>query len=176
MNSRSPHGERGLKSNLCEDLVELGIVALLTESVDWNDNLYRFVGVASCRSPHGERGLKSVGENMYQKLTSRSPHGERGLKYLNDWNINLTHCVALLTESVDWNILFAKLLHNRNWVALLTESVDWNDRVTKTEVERWIVALLTESVDWNDRVTKTEVERWIVALLTESVDWNGQAV
>ena len=34
MNSRSPHGERGLKSNLCEDLVELGIVALLTESVD----------------------------------------------------------------------------------------------------------------------------------------------
>ena len=56
--SRSPRGERGLKSLLY-------IYA------------YRRVG----RSPHGERGLKFVPKtDVATKQASRSPHGERGLK------------------------------------------------------------------------------------------------
>ena len=78
----------------------------------------------------------------------RSPHGERGLKFLkNTSGENMFH-VALLTESVDWNVhiielkffCFGRSPHGERglkcdgtWfsgyskaVALLTESVDWN--------------------------------------------------
>ena len=58
MDSRSPHGERGLK--LIEPL--------------W---VVRFLR----RSPHGERGLKSNHIAFVINIGSRSPHGERGLKY-----------------------------------------------------------------------------------------------
>ena len=60
--SRSPHGERGLKSH---------------DSAPSKRNWPR-------RSPHGERGLKyeRVRTNQYPQ-TRRSPHGERGLKYVS---------------------------------------------------------------------------------------------
>ena len=57
-NSRSPHGERGLKyEKATEDTARAG------------------------RSPHGERGLKLKNNGEYDVMTGRSPHGERGLKY-----------------------------------------------------------------------------------------------
>ena len=58
--SRSPHGERGLKSGL-----------------SWS----RCAAVLG-RSPHGERGLKFKKCGFrWQYAGGRSPHGERGLKY-----------------------------------------------------------------------------------------------
>ena len=57
--SRSPQGERGLKS--C--------------AVD-----LRVVGV--CRSPQGERGLKLPSFRHQESSNGRSPQGERGLKYI----------------------------------------------------------------------------------------------
>ena len=102
-------------------------VALLTESVDWNSLLEMVDIRVICRSPHGERGLKlpfwllntpSIASlssrrawieivtfcKLSGSFDSRSPHGERGLKFLTK-NHPLRVCsVALLTESVDWNI------------------------------------------------------------------------
>ena len=98
---RSPHGERGLKS---ERHVTVG----------WR------VG----RSPHGERGLKcpcdecvtfGTGSLSSRRAwieiswsgrrpvlgTRRSPHGERGLKSFGRGKLRHRRYVALLTESVD---------------------------------------------------------------------------
>ena len=80
-------------------------VALLTESVDWN--------------------------NMTQ--TQRSKQFLVALLTESvDWNKSLI-CnalsklfVALLTESVDWNTFIANVKTTDFAVALLTESVDWN--------------------------------------------------
>ena len=59
--SRSPYGERGLKS--CG-----------------RRGLYGFC----CRSPYGERGLKcpSHSSQLSSRTSRRSPYGERGLKFL----------------------------------------------------------------------------------------------
>ena len=89
--------------------------------------------------------------------------------------------VALLAESVDWNMILSI------WcilmpVALLAESVDWNNvnQITISQYERslssrraWIeiqqtvlmilvllVALLAESVDWNIVETLTHQNFW----------------
>ena len=125
---RSPHGERGLKYEIIESgamvqdaslssrraWIEIfvvlehmnmfHIVALLTESVDWNiDSIEIYIKVIS-RSPHGERGLKSNGRmRLFIQFCRRSPHGERGLKYGATAEQESTPIVALLTESVDWN-------------------------------------------------------------------------
>ena len=56
--SRSPHGERGLKLCLTSYSISPRMVALLTESVDWNINLRTNLMPTDSRSPHGERGLK----------------------------------------------------------------------------------------------------------------------
>ena len=58
MPSRSPHGERGLKS------------------VDTS----KVVRLQTRRSPHGERGLKTLCGLCTKWENRRSPHGERGLK------------------------------------------------------------------------------------------------
>ena len=55
--SRSPHGERGLKSDY-----------------------FKKVQIESGRSPHGERGLKCPEDGSPYHRFGRSPHGERGLK------------------------------------------------------------------------------------------------
>ena len=101
---RSPHGERGLKSE------------------KWNSQRKW-----SRRSPHGERGLKFFKDIILMIMSlslssrrawiemliitpgnkgeiGRSPHGERGLKSAI-WDRNsIFAVVALLTESVDWNL------------------------------------------------------------------------
>ncbi len=61
---RSPHGERGLKSNiLCLFLL------------------------CCRRSPHGERGLKFLRALLVAPGFGRSPHGERGLKCVQTHNL-----------------------------------------------------------------------------------------
>ena len=102
---RSPHGERGLKSKYDNHAHRLWLVALLTESVDWNPSPIGLYRRNTSRSPHGERGLKyEIIESgaMVQDASlssrrawieieadcrwiirenGRSPHGERGLKW-----------------------------------------------------------------------------------------------
>ena len=81
--SRSPHGERGLKYQIVliynlqiqslssrRAWIEIrwfdviswlyNTVALLTESVDWNYTLNQIFQSQNSRSPHGERGLKFI--------------------------------------------------------------------------------------------------------------------
>ena len=103
--SRSPHGERGLKSLFCRAgwtqrmslpargaWIEIpplrwpfaGGGGSLPARGAWIEilsaSLYS-LSPALCRSPHGERGLKSDRlPNDPQPEISRSPHGERGLK------------------------------------------------------------------------------------------------
>ena len=102
--SRSPHGERGLKSGrgcvhpvldgslpargawveissicgaACQALGSLPARGAWVE-IAW---LGEAPEAAFRRSPHGERGLKSTGAwTGCIKDTRRSPHGERGLK------------------------------------------------------------------------------------------------
>ena len=76
--SRSPHGERGLKYPGSE--------------VRMHDD---------GRSPHGERGLKLGRHVAVRAGLGRSPHGERGLKCKACFRGGLTFTVALLMESVD---------------------------------------------------------------------------
>ena len=102
--SRSPHGERGLKYQLNNYHLQTAKVALLTESVDWNIRFSTKKEALSCRSPHGERGLKFMNDTLLSEINSRSPHGERGLKYHLLMRLNKIYKVALLTESVDWNL------------------------------------------------------------------------
>ena len=183
MESRSPHGERGLKFPGEQAPRRHVGVALLTESVDWNSLLVICLVVYGSRSPHGERGLKSPLDEVSIDSDCRSPHGERGLKLNYEVRNRQQFRVALLTESVDWNdksfiiiqIYVLSLSSRRAWieikkadrlracgkVALLTESVDWNiypwrrrEQLQRSLSSRraWIeifVALLTESVDWN---------------------------
>ena len=168
-------------------------VALLTESVDWNCYLSRVATAFDCRSPHGERGLK-CGWSDEQVTNNESLSSRRA--WIEMWIIALflSRCsVALLTESVDWNLGIPLPQPCRYRVALLTESVDWNRWLSKIG-QFDAVALLTESVDWNiNRCSQRTIfikslssrRAWIemmsisydfcfskVALLTESVDWN----
>ena len=54
------------------------------------------------RSPYGERGLKYLVQCLVYEVLGRSPYGERGLKSTGTpKGVELTHAVALLTESVD---------------------------------------------------------------------------
>ena len=101
MKSRSPYGERGLKS------VRAGCI-----------------GRCRRRSPYGERGLKSrhghqprhrhgslslrrawieipMSPRKRPWRSRRSPYGERGLKFVAADSEPETSNVALLTESVD---------------------------------------------------------------------------
>ena len=64
-------------------------------------------------------------------VSGRSPHGERGLK-----------------SDFDKITCFKRLCK----VALLTESVDWNINCYTEPLKSWFVALLTESVDWNQKI------------------------
>ena len=79
--SRSPHGERGLKSKNYESYALRKGRSPHGERGLKCGKIVKFV-VRSGRSPHGERGLKSVemGRCRIDGLC-RSPHGERGLKW-----------------------------------------------------------------------------------------------
>ena len=76
--SRSPHGERGLKSSPLPEFLEV-----------------------KSRSPHGERGLKSEPGEDIVPVPCRSPHGERGLKLVLVFLMLMVVAVAPHTGSVD---------------------------------------------------------------------------
>ena len=78
LSSRSPYGERGLKSERSHSLP-----------------------VGMRRSPYGERGLKYELYDGKIRTAGRSPYGERGLKSLMVAGVVVPEAVALLTESVD---------------------------------------------------------------------------
>ena len=78
--SRSPHGERGLKSYfaITRDDNKLSLSS-------WRawieiEIIARGISVRGGRSPHGERGLKYTQRKATTRTPCRSPHGERGLK------------------------------------------------------------------------------------------------
>ena len=81
--SRSPHGERGLKSthvvlstDIKESLPAWGAWIEIEEPETSTEE------VQEGRSPHGERGLKlGYVRVRATEEQSRSPHGERGLKW-----------------------------------------------------------------------------------------------
>ena len=98
--SRSPHGERGLK---CQG------------------SAGRYG--SHRRSPHGERGLKYDVDVVRGVRISRSPHGERGLK--SESTVRAFHGNRSLSSRRAWIEILAGFAWSRGWaVALLTESVD----------------------------------------------------
>ena len=101
--SRSPHGERGLKCHLTTDKhpgnqslptrgawIEISVLNVVPESYGeslptrgaWIEiqSAPTLAALQGSRSPHGERGLKCICRPLCFKKASRSPHGERGLK------------------------------------------------------------------------------------------------
>ena len=78
---RSPHGERGLKFVAPFLIVAEVRVALLTESVDWNNKSVRFIPpeFMSLSSRRAWIEIES-GTVITVSGKGRSPHGERGLK------------------------------------------------------------------------------------------------
>ena len=101
------------------------IVALLTESVDWNTILSRVKSQYSCRSPHGERGLKyRLHRNLHQSNQSLSSR--------RAW--------IEITEKKPLQIISQSLSSRRAWIEII---------VSEKNIESGHVALLTESVDWN---------------------------
>ena len=125
-------------------------VALLTESVDWNHLcLLTYLHNSFCRSPHGERGLKSyIQQSVYNAPLSLSSR-RAWIEMPSVAFFEQQKAVALLTESVDWNISPRSGVAVTPKVALLTESVDWNLWDYWLMFAIILVALLTESVDWN---------------------------
>ena len=79
--SRSPYGERGLKS--VEEFERLHPAMSLSLRRAWIEIACRqeTARPRRRRSPYGERGLKSLAEFGRMDVTCRSPYGERGLKY-----------------------------------------------------------------------------------------------
>ena len=125
--SRSPHGERGLKYDIWKFIYDNNIVALLTESVDWNKSWkykypwwcnvalltesvdwnareQKWIELITRRSPHGERGLKFSSNNNTLMILCRSPHGERGLKL---------YLLGLTSSSI------SSLSSRRAWIEML---------------------------------------------------------
>ena len=149
------------------------LVALLTESVDWNfyfcKNFRWRLWSLSSRRAWIEIELSSLA--LASRSSCRSPHGERGLKYCIFVNLIKIKTVALLTESVDWNMVMGKPVGKQRPVALLTESVDWNLGLMASEGGRR--QSLSSRRAWIEiRQQKyCKMVNW-VALLTESVDWN----
>ena len=147
-------------------------VALLTESVDWNNikinpNVHSFIVALLTESVDWNLLLALI----LVKVLGRSPHGERGLK---SWRLhsNLRQGrVALLTESVDWNVIYPKrfasihssLSSRRAWIEIEKTRINPQKMTCRSpHGERGLkwgtyfsyatgyqVALLTESVDWN---------------------------
>ena len=99
--SRSPYGERGLKSQV--------------------QNVLQ--GGRAGRSPYGERGLKLRSGCNVLRLSGRSPYGERGLKYIGKDARWIFHMSLSLRRA--W-IEILRIVGRRisSEVALLTESVD----------------------------------------------------
>ena len=78
--SRSPYGERGLKSHGCA--CRGGIRESLSLRRAWIEmrSSSAHSPAVNGRSPYGERGLKYPGARGMRVAGGRSPYGERGLK------------------------------------------------------------------------------------------------
>ena len=123
---RSPHGERGLKSGHITQRSPCKLVALLTESVDWNAVFVEFAKKCAA-SLSSRRAWIEMAWLMRTQLRRkrRSPHGERGLKF----SLTLCHAGSLksLSSRRAWiEIHTLSFFYLLLLVALLTESVDWN--------------------------------------------------
>ena len=99
--SRSPCGERGLKSLVLslstqsvKSLPVRGAWIEIRNTVNPNEHV-------KCRSPCGERGLKSTHPQITRGKWRRSPCGERGLKLSDVQNIVGSITVAPRAGSVD---------------------------------------------------------------------------
>ena len=86
-------------------------VALLTESVDWNfiNALHIWHNIWSLSSRRAWIEISGA-KALAKGYMSRSPRGERGLKYLFYIIENFSIYVALLAESVDWNIVSKSII------------------------------------------------------------------
>ena len=85
-----------------------------------------------------------------------------------------TQLVALLTESVDWNVTEQETV-DFGLVALLTESVDWNQS-EGTFLDTNSLSLSSRRA-WIEILKQTVADKLDgVALLTESVDWNFKII
>ena len=100
--SRSPYGERGLKSD------------------GWLSN----APIGTRRSPYGERGLKYLMSSpILRGGNRRSPYGERGLKYTRRL-LTRGNLKSLSLRRAWIEIRWACVWRGTRRVALLTESVD----------------------------------------------------
>ena len=171
---RSPHGERGLKCEYAPDLCLADMVALLTESVDWNP-IMRNPEEFTLMSLSSRRAWIEIAANARQEdmialvalltesvdwnwplfdgafnTVSRSPHGERGLKFA---------LASFSITSYPWSLSSRRAwIEIRKWVTseiLPSSRSPHGERGLKFRYFRSIyqkirtVALLTESVDWN---------------------------
>ena len=86
-------------------------VALLTESVDWNfiNALHIWHNIWSLSSRRAWIEISGA-KALAKGYMSRSPRGECGLKYLFYIIENFSIYVALLAESVDWNIVSKSII------------------------------------------------------------------
>ena len=101
MRSRSPYGERGLKSlDFWRSNRTRGRSPYGRAWIEIRTRLWRFPAPV-CRSPYGERGLKYAVGVRHGRRPGRSPYGERGLKWFRRRPRQAPGRVALLTESVD---------------------------------------------------------------------------
>ena len=151
------------------------IVALLTESVDWN-HIYTLSTLKRlCRSPHGERGLKyRLHRNLHQSNQSLSSR-RAWIEMIIILESISPFKVALLTESVDWNRMVGWGYLYSFAVALREESVDWNmgrQRSRKVHLSSLSSRRAWIEINLDDYTT----DGTYVALLTESVDWNSDCV
>ena len=98
-----------------------------------------------CRSPYGERGLKSRSTAFRACAQGRSPYGERGLKLLAGRTL-LGYCRSLSLRRA-WIEMYLRrhfdsadssLSLRRAWIEISTRTGNWT---------MCRVALLTESVD-----------------------------
>ena len=144
LSSRSPYGERGLKSERSHSLP-----------------------VGMRRSPYGERGLKYAVGVRHGRRPGRSPYGERGLKYRHrrkrrpqDQSLSLRRAWIEI-RTVRWqNTDCRSLSLRRAWIEISAPCGDGRAAGRSPYGERGLKSLMVAGV----------VVPEAVALLTESVD------
>ena len=192
---RSPHGERGLKFPVGHTTIVRRIVALLTESVDWNDrrskhiNFLFSVALLTESVDWNHRYLifkdylkaslssrRAWIEILYLLIIlcepcSRSPHGERGLK----WDIERRITPGFVGRSPhgERGLKSWRSVWNISEVLSLSSRRAW---IEISYMQNLIFERLSRSPH-GERGLKFILFRRshldaAVALLTESVDWN----
>ena len=153
------------------------IVALLTESVDWN-HIYTLSTLKRlCRSPHGERGLKyRLHRNLHQSNQSLS---SRRAWIEIEWSDEVIYTVLpSLSSRRAWieiwgdsgagKYTYRRSPHGERGLKLILMITQRTEHMSLSSRRAWIemsfnnftavlsfVALLTESVDWNSVFCKT---------------------